>query len=67
MAAWKRFPPAPMALRRLEHILMTAHHLTPSTEEPQADGPPPEPPSPEQLQRALDSFNARFAGKVPRV
>ncbi len=67
MAAWRRFPPAPMALRRLEQILMTAHHLKPSTEEARPAEAPPEPPTPEQLQRALDSFNARFAGKVPRV
>lgn len=45
---------------------MTAHHLQ-FQERSAPEAPPAEPPSPEQLQRALDAFNARFAGKVPRV
>lgn len=67
MAAWRRYPPAPIALRRLEKVLMAAHGLTQASEEPRTPEAPQEPPSPEQLHRALDAFNARFAGNIPRI
>lgn len=65
-ASWRRFPPAPIAFKRLEQILMAAHHLKPA-EEPAADAAPQEVPTPEQLQRALDSFNRAATGRVQRV
>lgn len=71
LASWRRFPPVPLALQRIEDVLMTAFRLERQAAPPAAaiapDAPTSPPPSPEQMEMLVRALNAQLVNRVPRV